>query len=67
MVSDAAYLLALTSIDGIGPILAMSLIKRFSTPERLVSAQQSDLDDALGKHKAAIITAHLRNGFFSGL
>lgn len=65
MVSDAAYLLALTSIDGIGPILAMSLIKRFNTPERLVSAQQSDLDDALGKHKAAIITAHLRNGWES--
>jgi DNA processing protein len=65
MVSDAAYLLALTSLDGIGPILAMSLVKRFTTPDQLESAQQSDLDEALGKHKAGIMASQLRNGWHS--
>jgi DNA processing protein len=65
MVSDAAYLLALTSLDGIGPALAMSLVKRFSTPDQIESAQQSDLDDALGKSKAMIIASQLSNGWQS--
>ena len=65
MASDAAYLLALNSIHGIGPVGAVSIAKRFKTPEDLASAPTADLSEALGEKCAGLVRAQLNNGWQS--
>ncbi len=65
MASDAAYLLALNSIHGIGPVGAVSIAKRFKTPEELASASTTALSEALGEKCAGLVRAQLTNGWQS--
>jgi predicted Rossmann fold nucleotide-binding protein DprA/Smf involved in DNA uptake len=65
MASDAAYLLALNSIHGIGPVGAVSIATRFKTPEELASAPTAALSEALGEKCAGLVRAQLNNGWQS--
>src|SRR5881397_1147811 len=65
MSSDAAYLIALASIQGIGPIGAISVAKRFKTPDELANAPSTELDEALGDRCADALRSQLHNGWQS--
>jgi DNA processing protein len=65
MASDAAYLLALNSIHGIGPVGVVSIATRFKTPEDLASAPTAALSEALGEKCAGLVRAQLNNGWQS--
>lgn len=65
MISDAAYLLALTTLDGVGSTSALSVVRHFKTAEELEGAQKSDLDKALGEKRANVVSSQLANGWKS--
>jgi DNA processing protein len=65
MASDAAYLIALTNIFGIGPVGALSVARTFKTPDALESASSAELDKALGERWASAIRGQLKNGWQS--
>jgi DNA processing protein len=65
MSSDAAYLIALTSVPGIGPVGALSIATKFKTPDALASASLTELDEALGDRCALAIRSQLHNGWQS--
>lgn len=65
MANDAAYLIALTKIYGIGPVGALSVARKFKTPDALESASSAELDEALGDKCAGAIRTQLRDGWQS--
>ena len=65
MAGDAAYLIALTNIFGIGPVGAVSVARTFTTPDALENASSAELDKALGERWANAIRGQLKNGWQS--
>jgi DNA processing protein len=65
MASDAAYLIALTNIYGIGPVGALSVARKFKTADALANASSAELDEALGDKCAGAIRNQLHNGWQS--
>jgi DNA processing protein len=65
MSREAAYLSALMSIRGVGPLGAVSVARRFETAEGLAETSYTDLQEALGQRVAAPIREQLDNGWRS--
>ena len=66
MSCEAAYLSALMSIRGVGPLGAVSVAeRRFTTAEGLAETSYRDLQETLGQRLAAPIREQLDNGWRS--
>lgn len=67
MENEAAYLMALNSLDGIGPVGAVSIAKKFKTQDELTGASESDIVAAVGERIGRIISSRIRDRWDSQL
>src|SRR5690242_15371506 len=65
MTSQSAYVLALTQLDGIGPIAAVNIARHFRTADELRSAPSAALEETVGDRLARSMLSQLNSAWES--